>query len=228
MSLDHLLTCLIHCPLLEELAFPINKSTYSHTQELPPLIKLSRLRHFSLSLGEGINPGYLIDVLFLPALISLEVFMDLDIDHCADWPHLRPMLARSRPPLQTLCLWSVPIAGWTLRECLSYIPSLILLQLDGICSNDTFLEILTVDEDDPSGNVCSCLETIKFASASRCSPSAMVKMILSRRKSAKSTDITTRRALEHLYIGFFDLDGILSNPEIAECVADGLQLTDCS
>ncbi|TDL21421.1 hypothetical protein BD410DRAFT_789860 [Rickenella mellea] len=221
MSPGDLLTCLTHCPLLEELTFLITEFGSIHPQELPPIIELCHLRHFYLALSAGIDPGYLFGVLFVPALEKLTLLMKVDNNHYTDWPHLRPMLARSRPPLRSLALYRVPVIEKTLCECLSYIPSLTFLGLGGTECTDIILNFLTTDKNDTSRRICPCLDEIEFRHASRFSSSAMISMILSRHPS--NTNIENRQPLKLIDCRESQMEwNASSNSCIAECIEAGL------
>ncbi|TDL16608.1 hypothetical protein BD410DRAFT_901934 [Rickenella mellea] len=225
MSLDDVLNLLTHCPLLEELTFFVKQCSTSHQQGRPSIIELSHLRHFSLALPPGIDPGYLVDTLRLPALTHLHLYMGINVvpDYSTDWPHLRTMLARSLPPLQFLTLSSVPIVEATLMECLSYTPLLISLSLSG-CS-DSILEFLTMDENNPSGDACPYLETLKFDRPSHFSSRAMIAMILSRRPSTNDIEGGNGKMLKYVDGVFSRMDNtIISHRDIAKCIQNGLKL----
>ncbi|TDL19079.1 hypothetical protein BD410DRAFT_449616 [Rickenella mellea] len=227
LSLADLFTCFTHCPLLENLVIPIWQSEMPR-DELPSSIELSYLTHLSLRCSEGVDPHRLFGRLFLPVLISLELFIIFSSD--TDWPHLQTMLARSRPPLQNLCLRFVPMTELTLVGCLSCVPTLTELELEGIECSDTILNALTVDEfkGDVNGskNLCPWLETIDFVNDvySEFSRRAMKGMIISRRKNA---NFARGKALTLIKCQSFNFDGIRSNPDIAECLKDGLVLIGC-
>ncbi|TDL16605.1 hypothetical protein BD410DRAFT_795172 [Rickenella mellea] len=139
MSLGDLLSCLTHCPFLQELTFPITEIWTNGPHELQSIIEHSHLHQFKLTLSENIDPGFLFDVLRLPALRDLELSMQARDASYEDWPHLRKMLAHSHPPLQSLLLYCVQMNEITLIECLSYIPSLKSLSLRGTECTDILL-----------------------------------------------------------------------------------------
>lgn len=80
LSLDDLLSCFTHCQMLEELNITIHKLCTGHPRELPTIIELSQLHHFTLELAPGVDAGYLFDILFLPALTYLSLILE-DVDH---------------------------------------------------------------------------------------------------------------------------------------------------
>ncbi|TDL16603.1 hypothetical protein BD410DRAFT_795170 [Rickenella mellea] len=229
MSLDDLLSCLTYCPFLEELTLPIYEIWPSHhRQEIPSTIELSRLREFSLTWSQNIDPGFLFDILFLPALQVLELSMDMDNDAYADWPHLKVMLTRSRPPLQSLRLFCITMKEQTLIDCISHTPSLVSLYVNGTECTDTTLNFLTMDENINihSRRICPHLETIDFDSRSHFSTSAMIAMILSRRPRPTNTNICNEMKLKNIIYSSSVADSLTvsSHPEITECMANGLYL----
>ncbi|TDL21565.1 hypothetical protein BD410DRAFT_789686 [Rickenella mellea] len=221
-SFSDVLTCLTHCPLLEEFFFSVSES-WTSRQEVPTVIELLHLRVFILRLLPNINPGFLFDILFLPALIHVEIVNDVYEDD-RDWPHLRTMLARSRPPLQSLVLYSIPMNEQTLAECLSYTPSLALLSIPGTKCTDTTLDLLTVGGNDSFISVCPCLETIRFGPGSQFSSSAMMAMILSRQTSVDNPGIGDGKGLKSVFCTSRIVDNIAGNPDIARCMQNGLRL----
>ncbi|TDL18137.1 hypothetical protein BD410DRAFT_901043 [Rickenella mellea] len=225
MSLGDVLACLAHCPLLEELTFTINRDSQGRPQEIPSIIKHSHLREFSLLLDRRFNPGYVFDTLVLPALVKLHLVMERDrYRDYTDWPYLKSMLARSRPQLQRLRLDNVGMSEATLIECLAYVPSLTSLSLCDSHCTDALLDVLTMDENDPSRSMCPCLETIEILSASHFSSGAMINMILSRRPSMNDTGMGHRKVLQCVDCRDSDMGSIAFHPEIVKCVSDGLEL----
>ncbi|TDL16598.1 hypothetical protein BD410DRAFT_795158 [Rickenella mellea] len=227
MSLGDLFTCLTNCPLLKELYLPITKIWSNRPQETPSIIELSHLRALGLNISPHIDPGFLFDILFLPALISLTIWMEHYDDDYSDWPYLRSMLARSCPRLQDLDV-GAPMTEATLIESLFYLPSLISLRVSSVDFTDSILHSLTVDANKSSRSMCPFLQTIDFGfgnfsptTEAGFSTNAMIAMILSRRRSTEST---SGKELEMVRGGLFEFDSILSNPDIAKCVGDGLKL----
>ncbi|TDL18124.1 hypothetical protein BD410DRAFT_901034 [Rickenella mellea] len=224
ISLDDLVFCFTHCPLLSDLVVSVRSGpTTILPCEPSTTIELAYLRHVTLSLSTGADPGLLFDRLLLRALISLDLRMD--VEGTADWPSLKSMLARSRPTLEVLMLDGVPIFETTLTECISYTPALTNLATTGVECTDTTLHALTLDESGTRG-LCPLLERIDLENAEDCSPNVMIEMILSRRTRPESANITTRQRLKHLNFGLFELDNIRSNPHIAECEKDGMRLSN--
>ncbi|TDL18132.1 hypothetical protein BD410DRAFT_510014 [Rickenella mellea] len=231
-SLLDLFICFTHCPLLENLVIPISMGDWHFRRclpdELPPTIGLSHLSHLYLDFSYAVDPCRLFDRLFLPALICLELTMSLG--HITDWHHVQTMLANSRPPLQSLILWSVPMTEETLIGCLSYVPTLNELELHGMPCSDRILDSLTVDEAGADGSryLCPWLETVNFGTTKEdnCdfSPRAMTDMIVSRWRDAKNSGFTRGNTLT-LVVCRFKFSRIRSNPEIAQCLNDGLVLT---
>ncbi|TDL16594.1 hypothetical protein BD410DRAFT_901925 [Rickenella mellea] len=226
LSLDDLLACLTNCPLIEQLYFPVTINVSNRRpQDTNSIVKLLHLRDLGLNLRPRIDPGFLFDILFLPALISLYIFMEHYDDGYTDWAHLRSMLLRSRPQLQHLRV-AVPMTEATLIESLSYIPSLISLRFDGVDCTDTLLNSLTLGKSDSTKNLCPSLQTIDFGSGHfgntfAFSTNAMMAMILSRRQRMESTG---GKALEAVLGGSFKFDSISSNLDVAKCVDNGLKL----
>ncbi|TDL19094.1 hypothetical protein BD410DRAFT_449931 [Rickenella mellea] len=224
VSLDDLFICFNHCPLLENLSLPIffGEGRKGLPRELPSTIELIYLTHLSLSFSKGNNPSRLFDRLFLPLLKSLELQMAIGNTVYPDWPHLQTMFAHSRPPLQTLRLRHVPMTEATLVVCLWFISSLTELELHGMRCSDTILESLTVDEGDTNASRCLCpwLETVDFGNSwdSDFSVHAMTEMIVSRRKNA-SFEMGKSLTLIKCPFAF---NRIRSNPDIVECMKDGL------
>ncbi|TDL15678.1 hypothetical protein BD410DRAFT_100024 [Rickenella mellea] len=227
ISLTDLFTCFTHCPMLENLNILILREA-SLPDELPPTIKLPHLTHLLLLFSTGIDPGRLFDRLFLPMLISLELFMKSDDIEYTDWPHIQTMLARSRPPLKTVRLDFVPITEATLIGCLSFIPTLVSLEFEGVQCSDAILGSLIVDEADAGGsnNLCPWLERIDFGNNWHFSERALIEMIVSRMKNANNTNGTRGRALTFIQCPFA-FRHIRSNPDISECLKDGLVLMGC-
>ncbi|TDL18144.1 hypothetical protein BD410DRAFT_901047 [Rickenella mellea] len=226
LSLRDFLTCLTHCPLLEDLAFPIAEISTAHLQDIPSVITLSHLLSLSLVFPSGNDVGYLFEKLFLPALIRLHLSMEHHDDHYVDWRYLTSMLAHSRPHLQDLRL-DFPMAEATLIESLSYIPSLTSLSLDSVECTDAVLASLTIDNSNPSKGLCPNLETIDFGSTYSTlnfPRHAMIPMILSRRRSLASTGLTNRNALENVRCGALTFGSILFDPDIVKCVDEGLKI----
>ncbi|TDL16596.1 hypothetical protein BD410DRAFT_795156 [Rickenella mellea] len=225
LSLGDLLTCLTNCPLLEQLNIPFTKPWTNPAQETPTIIELSHLRGLALNLSPGIDPGFLFDILFLPALKFLTIYMEHSGNRYTDWPHLRSMLKRSRPPLQHLRV-AVPMTEATLIESLSYIPSLTFLSYGRVDCTDSILDSLALGKSDSTKNLCPSLQTIDFGlnfygDNMPFSPNAMIAMILSRRQHAEST---SGKVLEAVRGGAFKFDSVSSNPDIAKCVDKGLKL----
>ncbi|TDL18138.1 hypothetical protein BD410DRAFT_793633 [Rickenella mellea] len=214
---------LTYCPLLIHLNIWVGRSpTRTLASELPTIIELPYLRHLTLSFYSGADPCLLIDRLLLPALISLEIRRKNRFMDCSS---LKSLLARSRPPLQILTLTTIPIHEATLTECISYTPALTKLSAMKADCTDFTVEALTLDDksENGSGGLCPLLEKVSFDAAG-CSDSAVTKMILSRRTSARSTNSTISKPLKYLFLGMFDVDRIRTNPEIAECIENGLLL----
>ncbi|TDL18149.1 hypothetical protein BD410DRAFT_510432 [Rickenella mellea] len=224
-SLAYLTTIFDHCPSLTHLTISVMESETSFPPIPPAIIEFSCLSHLSVSARK--DPGPLFDQLFLPALISLQLSMDIDdAVFFDDWPHLCSMLARSRPHLQCLRLVGVPMTQETIAECLSYAPHLIALSISGTFCADDILEHLTLDKIKPyaSENLCLSLNSIEFGDGAHFSSSAMITMILSRRPSASEySDIGTES--ERMFIWsdmrIFDRGDVTTNPDIAECLNDG-------
>ncbi|TDL18140.1 hypothetical protein BD410DRAFT_843125 [Rickenella mellea] len=219
ISLPDLVSCLKYFPLLMSLTISASLSQRNILPpDVPAFIELPNLRHLKLAHSGEEDPCLLFDRLLLPALKSLSLFM---IVARTDWPYLKSFLERSRPPLKFLSLNGVPINETTLVECISYIPILTKLFVISIHCTDVKVEALTLVKS--KNRLCPLLETLVFDAAG-CSPSAIIKMILSRRKSPGYTNFTTRKALKYDSLGRFKLNTICSNPEIAERTKDGLLL----
>ncbi|TDL16599.1 hypothetical protein BD410DRAFT_795161 [Rickenella mellea] len=232
-SLGDLSSCFTHCPLLEDV------SIFTYTgewrtklpHELPSVIELPHLTRLHLSFLSGIDPCRLFDRLYLPALVSLNVHMWSSNASDPEWRQVQSMLAHSRPPLQTLDFSSLPMSERTMIGCLSCVPTLTSFHVYGINLTDSILGSLTVDEADTnaSKNLCPLLERIEFEDAfggGKChfSEHAMTRMIISRRKFAKNT---AGKALKWIKASF-QFDRIRSNPDIAECLNNGLRLVYCT
>ncbi|TDL18152.1 hypothetical protein BD410DRAFT_901053 [Rickenella mellea] len=228
-SVVDLFTCFTQCPLLEDLSMPLSIGEWEISprlpDELPSTIALTHLAHLNLWFLPEADPRLLFDRLFLPALISLRIHILGGKPAYADWPHVRTMLAHSRPPLHTLKLYMVPMKEATLVGCLAYIPTLTELDVFGVVFSDYILESLTVDEADAniSASLCPWLQKVALWSRDY-SERAMIEMIVSRRKHALRTGFTEGIALKSVTSGF-DFDRIRSNPDIAECVKDGLKIS---
>ncbi|TDL16602.1 hypothetical protein BD410DRAFT_795168 [Rickenella mellea] len=235
-SLDDLFSCFTHCPLLEDLFIFIYTDDEWRTRlpdELPSIIELSHLTHLYLYCMSGIDPCRLFDRLYLPALVSLNLHMWSSNASDPEWRQIQTMLAHSRPPLQTLAFSLLPMSERTMIGCLSYVPTLTSFHVYGTNLTDSILGSLTVDEADTnaSKNLCPLLERIEFEDAfggGKChfSEHAMTRMIISRRKFAKNTP-GTGMALKWIKASF-QFDRIRSNPDIAECLNNGLRLVYCT
>ncbi|TDL16592.1 hypothetical protein BD410DRAFT_844256 [Rickenella mellea] len=192
------------------------------------MIELSRLTNLSVMFSSGIDPCRLFQRLFLPALISLELSVKtetLRTNH-AEWQHVQTMLAHSCPPLRTLILWYVPMTEGTLVGCLSNVPTLAELELQGMACGDTILGALTMGEDAANGSkgLCPWLETIEFGydgGLFEFSERAMTRMVVSRWENANNTGFTGGRAVISIRGDCsYAFDGIRSNPDIAGCIQE--------
>ncbi|TDL16600.1 hypothetical protein BD410DRAFT_616276 [Rickenella mellea] len=224
LSLPYLLSCLAHCPLLSTLETSI-EAVGSLPHGRLAILKHSHLRHLCLSFYPEIDPGSLFDQLLLPALITLTLFRAVFDDFAnMDWLFLEPMLARSLPPLQTLFLHNIPMREETLIGCLSYLPMLTELKLQGIICSDRILASLTVNDADANASkiLCMSLETIDFGDDmfGRChfSELAMTGMIISRRKMVKHKVFTKGKALTEIRAPFNFDPYIRINLDLAGCL----------
>ncbi|TDL19846.1 hypothetical protein BD410DRAFT_398391 [Rickenella mellea] len=225
VTLGDLLICLTQCPLLNTLAISIGSLSQGNLQpqEIPAVIELPFLRYFNLYIHSDADPCDLFDRLFLPALNKLQLTMY----HSAkrDWPHLGPLLKRSHSPLDDLSLVGVPMTESTLLECLCYAPGIRQLLIYGIGYTDTTLNSFTINHNSPAASevLCPMLREITLASAHP-SPEGLKAMILSRRCGRNQSLITSENELQCVSCAHSSIESILDDPEIARCVAEGLQL----
>lgn len=205
---------LTNCRLL--IVEPVGITFDSSPIHLPNLVELT------LATSSRVDPGDFLDSIRVPSLRKLQFDFGFAIVGNS-WPHLNNMLRDSRPPLESLSVWSLPISEDDLLQCLHYVPSLKTLDITLSSVGDALWLSLTYPDADSSLNAssvsCLCpeLTVLCVRHCGHCSRRLVQSMVISRSR---------KKPLRTLALSGcgFKREELFDHPEFRSCLDAGLKL----
>lgn len=235
-DMDKAWQILVNAPLVQACAvtfiFPVtapsNFSPSSHPINLPMLQELK------VSTSSRVEPHMFFDGLYVPALRTLMIDFGFVREEMVRWPHLNDMLERSRPPLESLHIWSLPCNGDELLHTLRLIPSLRFLSILHIgLENSLWMALTDYPPEHPATELdkinairkCSTvllrnLESLRVQYCGTLSIDYIRDIVITRFQARNAKPL---RSL-HLAACGFTKEDLLESAEFGRCIDDGLQV----
>lgn len=159
------------------------------------MVRLQHLKYLSLSWGDLLDVGPLLDSIDCPSLEALELLGILPEEtEEASWDHLYQLLLRCQPPLRYLDLGGIDCFFIGLLNCLPLSPNLERLWLDDCILDDSILAGLhkRADNTGRRAGVLSTLKTLGLVSCCDFSVDLLINILHASKRNDSS--------LEELYV----------------------------